>query len=201
MTFNFLVLNILFRDDFSTFSGDQRFVDTISSPVDDQGFSNTEEHDSDLGDRKEAPDRSLFHEIGSDQAGQIWAESKEKDSLNNHSFLFIESKEGSEHKEWMDSSSGNNVSGVSHWDRPSEMVVSSVCAKLLASQPLGRGANKSLIPNIRDKEASEQHSSSDKTESLDDHVAIEVFLVFGKRSVDDVAEIWLKTDMKETQNG
>lgn len=101
----------------------------------------------------------------------------------------------------MDSSSGNNVSGVSHWDRPSEMVVSSVCAKLLASQPLGRGANKSLIPNVSDKEASEQHSSSDKTESLDDHVAIEVFLVFGKRSVDDVAEIWLETDVKETQNG
>jgi len=58
-----------------------------------------------------------------------------------------------------------------------------------------------LVPNISNKETSEQHSSSNKTKSLDNHVAIEVFLVFGKRSVDDVAEIWLKTDVKETQNG
>jgi len=133
VTFNFLVLNILFRSGFANVSGDQRFVNTISSPVDDQSFTDKEEHDRDLSDRKEAPDRSLFHEVRSDQAGQIRSENEEEDSLNNHSFLFVEGKEGCEHKERMDSGSGDDISGVSHWHRPSKMIVSSICAKFLAS--------------------------------------------------------------------
>jgi len=176
-------------------------VNTCTSPVDDQSFSDAEQHYGDLTNRKEAPDGSLFHEIRGDQAGEIRAESEKEDSLDNHSFLFVEGKEWSEHKEGVDSGSRNNVSGVSHWYGPSKVIVSSVGAKLLSSQPLSGGANKSLFPNIGKQKSCEQHSSSNETESLDDHVAIEVFRVFGERGIDDVAEIWLQTDVKESQDG
>jgi len=200
LTFEFLVFGDLFLDDFDSPSN-QRFVNTTTSPVDDQSFSDTEQHNRDLSNRKEAPDGGLFHEVRSYQASEIWAECEKEDSLDNHSFLFVEGKEWSEHEERMNSGSRNDVSGVSHWYGPSKRIVTSVGAKLLASEPLSGGANKSLIPNVGNQETCEQHSSSNQTESFDDHVAIEVFLVFGKRSVYDVAEIWLKTDMKETQNG
>lgn len=167
----------------------------------DQSFSDAEEHDCNLGNRKEAPDGGLFHEIRGDQASEIRAENEKEDALDNHSLLFMEGEERGEHKEGMDSGAGNNVSGVGHWYGPSEMVVSSVCAKLFASKPFGRRTDQGLFPYIGDEKSGKQHSSSNKTELFDDHVTVNVFLVLGERGVDYVTKIWLQTDVKESQYG
>jgi len=100
----------------------------------------------------------------------------------------------------MDSGSRDYVSRVSHRYRPSKMIISSESAKFLSSQPFCGGSNHSLFINISQKKAREQHSSSDKTKSFDNHVAIKIFFVFCERGVDDMAEVWLQTDVKESQD-
>jgi len=175
-------------------------VGPTTSPVNDQSFSDKEEHNSDLGDREEAPDRSLFHKIRGDESGQIGSEHKEEDALNDHPFLLVKSKKRCEHQERVDGGSWNDVGGISHWDRPGEMIIASESAKLLSSQPFGGGSDKSLLPNISKKKSCKQHSSTNQTKSFDDQVAIDVFFVFCKGSIDDVAEIRLQTDVKITQN-
>jgi len=172
-------------------TSDQRFVNTFASPVDNQSFTNEEEHNGNLSNREEAPDWSLFHKIRRDQSSQVWSKYKKEDPLDNHSSLFIKSEERSEHQERMDSSSRDNICRISHRNRPSKMIISSKCAKLFTSKPLSWWTHKSLIPNISKKESCKQHSATNQTKSFDDNITVDVFLVFGKRCVDDVAEIRL----------
>ena len=81
------------------FAGDQRGVGAaILSPIDDQRFANAEEHDTDLSDREETPDRRLFHQIRSDQTSQIRTEDEQKYTLNDHAFLLVQGEERGEHQ-------------------------------------------------------------------------------------------------------
>ncbi len=96
----------------------------ISYPVDDQGFSDTEQHNGDLSNREEAPNGGLLHQIGGYQASWIGAKREEEDSLYYHSFLLVEGKEWGKHEEGMDGSSWNHVGGVCHGNWPRKMIVS-----------------------------------------------------------------------------
>lgn len=93
-------------------------------PVDDQGFSDAEQHNGDLGNGEEAPDGGLFEEVGGDQTSHVGSESEEEDTLDDHTLLFVESEERSEHQERVDSSTGDNVGGVSHGNGPGKVIVS-----------------------------------------------------------------------------
>lgn len=77
-----------------------------------------------MGNREEAPDGGLFKEVGGDQTSQIGTEDEEEDTLEDHTLLFVEGEERSEHQEGVDGSTGDNVGGVSHGNRPGKVVVS-----------------------------------------------------------------------------
>jgi len=179
----------------------QRLVNTITTPIDDQGLTDAEQHDGDLGDGEEAPDGGLFHQIGSDQTGQVGPECEQKDSLDDHPFLLIQRKEGSKHQERMDGGARDDVSGIRHGHRPGKMVISSISADFFSSEPFGGGKLDSLLPKPRNQKASKQHSSANKTKSLNDGVFVQVFLILGERSVDDMTEVRLEANVQESQDG
>ena len=89
--------------------------------MDNEGLSNEEEHDGDLGDREEAPDGGLFHEVIGDERGQDGAEKEEEKSLDDHALLLIEGEERCEHEEGVDASPHDEVRGVSHGHGPAQM--------------------------------------------------------------------------------
>jgi len=122
---------------------------TVSSPVYDQGFTDAEQHDGDLGDGEETPDRGLFHEVWGDEAGKIRSENEEEDPLDDHAFLFVEGKERCKHQEGVNGGPRNYIGRVCHWDGPSKMVVSSVGTNFISSQPFCGWSRKSLCPNSR----------------------------------------------------
>jgi len=109
---------LLFVSDHVAFSGQKRFVDPSATPVDDDRFSDGENHDGDLSDGEEAPNRSLFHQAGGDETSQERPSREEEDSLDDHSFLFVEGEERREHQKRMESNSGDDISRVSHGHRP-----------------------------------------------------------------------------------
>lgn len=162
------------------------------APVDDQGFSDAEQHDGDLSNGEEAPDGGLFEEVGGDQTSKVGAEGEEEDTLDDHTLLFVEGEERSEHHEGVDSSTGDNVGGVSHGNRPGKVIVTSESAELLTSEPFsGWGVTEGGFPSIGEEESGEEHTTTDQAESLDDHVSIPILFVFGEGAVDDMAEIGL----------
>jgi len=112
---------------------DQRLVSTVLTPVDDEGLADEEQHDCDLGNGEEAPDGCLLEQVGCDPASESRAEHEEEDSLDDHTSLLVESKEGGEHEERVDGSAGDDVCGVSHGNRPGKVIVSSESAELLSS--------------------------------------------------------------------
>jgi len=173
----------------------------FSSPVYDQGLTDAEQHDGDLSDGEETPDRGLLHEVWGDEAGKIRSENEEEDPLDDHSFLFVEGKERREHQEGVNGGPRNDVGWVCHWDGPSKMVVSSIGTNFISSQPFGGWPRKSLFPNSRQEVSSEQHSSSNEAKSLNDLITIEVSRVFREGSVNDVTEVRLQADVKEAGDG
>ena len=50
-----------------------------------------EEHDGDLRDGEEAPDRRLLHQIGRDQASEVGTEGEQEHALDHHAALLIQS--------------------------------------------------------------------------------------------------------------
>jgi len=148
----------------------QRLVMSISTPIYNECLTNAEQHDGDLGDGEEAPDGRLFHEIRWDPTRQIRSKRKQKDSLNHHSFLLVESKEGGEHTKRMDGGTWNHIRWICHWHWPRQMVQTFVSANFVTSEPFGGGSVESLWPHSRQKKSSEQHPSSNKTKSLNDSI-------------------------------
>jgi len=176
-------------------------VNSVLAPVNDEGLADAEEHDRDLCDREEAPNRGLLHQIGGDEACQVRTKDEEENSLNDHSLLFIECEKGSKHEEGVDGSTGDDVGGVSHGNGPGQVIVSSESAKLLSSEPLSRRlVSKSLWPNTRYYPAGKQHCTTNETQSLDNHIFVQILLVLGEGGIDDVAEIGLEADVQESQN-
>jgi len=139
----------------------QRLMRSGTSPVDDQGFSDGEQHNGDLGNGEEAPDGGLFKEVGGDQTSHVGTSDEEDDTLEDHTFLFIEGKEGSEHQERVNGSTGDNVSGVSHGNGPSKMVVSSESAELFTSEPFSRETIEFPVIDIRQQPSSKKHTTTD----------------------------------------
>jgi len=81
------------------------------------------------------------------------------------------------------------------------MVQPSVSANFFTSKPFGGGSVQSLWPHSSQKKPCKQHSTSNKTKSLNDDIFLQVELIFGERSVDDMTEVWLQTDVQEAQDG
>lgn len=187
-----------------------------SAPVDDESFANEEKHNRNLWDWKtincgeskarsnylsngeETPDGGLFHEIIRDQRGQDRTKEEEEASLEDHSLLFIQGKEGSKHQEAVNTSTGNVVGGIGHGYRPSQMV-HCVClkgAKVITTQPLSRwvvitNLHGIQLRNVRQEVAHEQHEASNQTKTLDHNVSIKVLFRFCQTCIDHVAEVWL----------
>jgi len=93
----------------------QRLVNSISSPINNESFSDAEQHDGNLSNGEEAPDGGLFHEVGCDQSRQIRSERKQKDTLYHHPFLLVEGEEGCEHTKRMDGSTWYHIRWIRHW--------------------------------------------------------------------------------------
>jgi len=81
------------------------------------------------------------------------------------------------------------------------MVRPSESAYFFTSEPFGGGSFQSLWPHSCQQKPYKQHSSSNKTKSLNEVIFLQVDLIFGERSVDDMTEIRLQTDMQEAQDG
>ena len=127
-----------------------------------------------MSNGEEAPDGGLFKEVGGDQTSQIGTESEEEDTLEDHTSLFVKGKEGSEHQERVNGSTGNNISGVSHGNGPGKVIVSylrlilhakslfvtSESAELFTSEPFSRGSSELIVPNVSHQESSEQHTTT-----------------------------------------
>jgi len=173
----------------------------ITSPVDDHGFTDGEQHDGDLGNGEEAPDGGLFKEVGGDQTGQVGTGGEEDDALDDHTSLFVEGKEGSEHQERVKGNTGDNVSGVSHGNGPGKVVVSSESAELFTTEPFSGGGLHGGFPDVVQQESGKEHTTTDQAKSLDDQVSILILFVLGEGSVDNVAEIGLEANVEETQDG
>lgn len=69
------------------------------APVNKKRFADQEEHDRDLSNAEEAPDRGLLHKIVRDQGSHDGTEQEEENSLNDHPLLFIQGKEWCKHEE------------------------------------------------------------------------------------------------------
>jgi len=141
-------------------------VHAIFTPVDDEGLANAEQHNSDLGNGKETPNRGLLHEIWCDQASESRAENEEKYTLDDHALFLIESEERGKHHERVNSSSWDHIGGVSEGDRPGKVIVPFVCAELFSSQPFRGGSVldvEGLRPHSCEKVSRKQHCSSDQT--------------------------------------
>lgn len=178
-------------------------MNTVLAPVDDQSLTNAEQHDGDLSNGEETPDGSLLHKVRCDKSSKGGTEDEEENTLNDHTLLFVQSKEGSEHQEGVNGCSWDDVGGIGEGNGPGKVIVSFVCAQLLTSEPLGGGTVfdvEGLGPHSCQQVAREQHGSSNKTKSLDHHVFVKVFLVFGEGCVDDMAEIRLEANVQESSN-
>jgi hypothetical protein len=83
----------------------------------------------------------LLHEVLGDDGGSEGTSDVQNDALENHSLLFVESEEGSEHEEGVDADSHNIVGGVGQGNGPAKMShrLGLEGAELLATNPFGRG--------------------------------------------------------------
>ena len=108
-----------------------------SAPVHNQSLSDQKQHDGNLSNGKEAPDRSLYHKVIRDHGSQDRTEEKEKNTLDDHSLLLVQGKKRGKHEEGMDASSLHEVGGISHRHRPAKMVhtLSLESAQRISSEP------------------------------------------------------------------
>ncbi len=82
------------------------------------------------------------------------------------------------------------------------MEITSESAKLFTSEPFSGGNTvKGATIDIGQQPSREEHTTTDEAESLDDHVSVLILFVLGEGSVDDVAEIRLKANVEETEDG
>jgi hypothetical protein len=121
---------------------------TRATPVHDQSFTDQEEHDGDLSDGEEAPDGSLFEQVGGDGGGSSGAGKIQDETLEDHALLFVHGEEGSKHQEGVDTSAHDVVSRVSHGDGPAEVDhgLRLEGAELVAAEPFGGRLRKSGGP-------------------------------------------------------
>lgn len=92
-----------------------------SAPVDNEGLTDKEQHSGNLGNREEAPDGGLLHQVVGDEGSQDGAGKEEEASLDDHALLLVQSEERGEHKEGVDASTHHKVAGVSHGDGPAKV--------------------------------------------------------------------------------
>lgn len=90
-----------------------------TSKVDDESLANEEQHDCNLSNAEEAPNRSLLHQVGCQPAGKVGAKNEQEDALNNHSLLLVQGKEWGKHAEGMNGSARDDIRGVCKWNTPS----------------------------------------------------------------------------------
>lgn len=189
-----------------------------ASPVDNQHFTDQEEHDGDLSDGEEAPDGGLFEQVGGDGSSGGGAGNVQDETLEDHALLFIHGEEGSEHQEGVDTSAHDVVGGVSHGDGPAEVDhgLSLEGAELVTTEPFGRGLREGGRP-LGDEGhgiAGPEEEATEEAEALDDLVLFVVSVelavvlvaelgigVVAERLVDDVAEVRLEADVHEAEHG
>lgn len=186
----------------------------IATPSQNQLFTDNEQHDANLGNAEEAPDRGLFHEVGGDVGGKEGTSSPEEDSLNDH--VLLHDKEGTEHQEGVDGSGGRPVGGVVHGHGPSKMVLALVGAQGLTTQPLsgaartGSGcqtlevcevAGDGALRVLGQKVASQKSSPAKKAQTQNNVVLNQKVLALGQRTVDDVGEVGLVADVNKSDEG
>lgn len=105
-----------------------------AAPVEEKLLADDEEHNANLRDREEAPDRRLFLEVLGDVRGEEWASEPQKHALDDH--VLLEDKERTEHQERVDGGRRRKVGRIIHRHGPCQMVVALKRAQLLATQPL-----------------------------------------------------------------
>ena len=185
-----------------------------ASPVDNQHFADQEEHDGDLSDGEEAPNGSLFEQVGGDGSSGGGAGNVQDETLEDHALLFIHGEEGSEHQEGVDTSAHDVVGGVSHGDGPAEVDhgLSLEGAELFTTDPFGGGLREGGGPlgNEGHRVTKPHQETAKEAEALDKFVLIVVFFEFAvvlvaklwiwclaQGFVDDVAEVRLEADVDE----
>jgi len=124
----------------TTLAGQQGNVRLVAAPVGDEGLADAEQHDGNLSNGEEAPDRGLLHEVGGDETGQGRAKGEEESALDHHALLLVQREERGEHAEGVDGSTRDHVARVGHGDGPSEVDHRLVLerAELLAAEPFRR---------------------------------------------------------------
>ena len=83
----------------------------------------------------------------------------------------------------------NNISWISHWNGPSQVVVTTECAQLLTTKPFSWGICTITLevksrPVWSEQVASEEHGTTDDTQTLDNDITIQVLLVLSQTGVD-----------------
>jgi len=179
--------------------------DVALAPVDDEGLSDEEEHDADLREGEEAPDRGLLHEIVADEGGHDGAEEEQEDALNDHALFLVQSEERGEHQEGVNASTHDVVRGVGHGHGPSQVghALGLEGAQLVTAQPL-RGLVVAHVHgvegrDVRQEVSSEEEESTDQAQTLDDVIAILVLAALGERCVDHVAIVRLQAYVQEAK--
>ncbi len=152
--------------------------DVTLTPVDDQGLTDQEQHDGDLGNGEEAPDTGLFHEVVRDESSHHRTSDEQEQTLNDHTLLLVENKERSEHQERVNGGTHDVVARISHRNGPTQVchLFVLVGAKNLTTQPLG-GRLTGQIHGVQGRDerkevADEQQETSNQAKTLDDSVAI-----------------------------
>mmetsp|Transcript_17190 Transcript_17190/g.28764 ORF Transcript_17190/g.28764 Transcript_17190/m.28764 type:complete len:249 (+) Transcript_17190:273-1019(+) len=176
-----------------------------TAPVHNQGLTNQKQHNGDLSNGEEAPNRSLLHQIIGNKGSQHRSKSKQENTLNDHTFLLIKSKERGKHKEGVDTRTLYEVGRIRHGHRPAQMV-HCLClkgAKSITTEPFSRRIGLGDIHhiqhrNVSQKMTNEKKETTNDAKSLDDKVAVAVLLRLGKTAVDDMTEIRLHADVKES---
>jgi len=114
------------------FGVDTKFVGG-PSPVQQELLSDQEQHNSNLSNRKEAPDGCLLHQVRSDPRSKVRTSQPQEDSLNDH--VPLEDKKRTKHHERVNSSGGNPIGRFSHGYTPSQMILSTERTEFLSTKP------------------------------------------------------------------
>lgn len=190
------------------------------TPANNEGLTDQEEHDADLGNGEEAPDGGLLEEVGGDEAGHEGAGAVEEGSLDDHTLLLVQGEERSEHEEAVEADALDVVGGISHGDGPAQVDhrLGLEGADILATDPLpaGLGGDVLGVPagDVGEGIAGKDEETADEAEALDDGVLVavlgELSIVLsgvllggelGQRLVDHMAEVGLEANVDETANG
>jgi len=177
-------------------------------------LTDDEEHDTDLSNGEETPDRGLFHQVVGDERGHEWTGQPKEDPLDDH--VALHHKERSKHQKRVDGSTWRPVRNIVHWDTPGQMVFATESAKSLPTKPFSSSTRSSSwcksspIGIVRADESSgilgkevttKEHRSSKQTKPQNNVILAEELWVLGERAVDDVSEIRLVADVDEAEQG